>query len=142
MALVDPNVHQINQTNTEATTRNVTVVVACDLVHVVEYLWKAAWSLHREADPAAEHWVRHHALAVLAGDTHKVANTIRRQATKASLSPTQRKGTDQATTYLTSKAPYLNYPHALTSSWPITTGVIEGACHHIVANRLNVTGAR
>jgi hypothetical protein len=142
VALVDGNVHQINRINAEATARNLTVVVICDLVHVVEYLWKAAWSLHREADPAAEHWVRRQALAVLDGNALKVANTIRRQATKSDLNPTQRKGADEAAAYLISKAPYLDYPTALANGWPIATGVIEGACRHIVADRFDVTGAR
>ena len=108
----------------------------------MEYLWKATWSLHPQADPAAEQWVRRQALAVLDGNALKVARTIRRQATKAGLSPTQRKGADDAADYLTSKAPYLDYPTALTSGWPIATGVIEGACRHIVADRFDVTGAR
>ena len=142
VALVDGNVHQINRIKAEATARNITVAIICDLVHVVEYLWKATWSLHREADPAAEHWVRRQALAVLNGNALKVARAIRRQATKADLTPTQRKGADEAADYLTSKAPYLNYPVALGSGWPIATGVIEGACRHIVADRFDVTGAR
>lgn len=142
VALVDGNVHQINRINAEATARNITIVIVCDLVHVVEYLWKAAWSLHREADPAAEQWVRSHALAVLDGNALQVASTIRNEAAKADLSPTQRKGADEAAAYLTSKAPYLDYPLALTSGWPIATGVIEGACRHIVADRFDVTGAR
>ena len=142
VALVDGNVHQINRINAEATARNLTIVVICDLVHVVEYLWTAAWSLHREADPAAEQWVRRQALAVLDGNALTVATTIRRQATKSALSPTQRKGADQAAAYLISKAPYLNYPTALANGWPIATGVIEGACRHIVADRFDVTGAR
>src|ERR1035437_8916692 len=37
---------------------------------------------------------------------------------------------------------YLNYPIALANGWPIATGVIEGACRHIVADRFDVTGAR
>lgn len=142
VALVDGNVHQINRIKAEAKARNIKVAVVCDLIHVVEYLWKATWSLHREADPAAEQWVRRQALAILDGKALKVARTIRRQATKADLSPTQRKGADQAADYLTSKAPYLNYPLALASGWPIATGVIEGACRHIVADRFDVTGAR
>lgn len=142
VALVDGNVHQIDRIKAEAKARNVNVAIVCDLVHVVEYLWKATWSLHPEADPAAEQWVRRQALAVLAGDALKVARAIRRQATKAGLSPTQRKGADEAADYLTSKAPYLNYPLALGSGWPIATGVIEGACRHIVADRFDVTGAR
>ena len=104
--------------------------------------WKATWSLHPEADPAAEQWVRRQALAVLNGNALQVARAIRRKATKAKLSPTQRKGADEAANYLTSKTPYLDYPTALASGWPIATGVIEGACRHIVADRFDVTGAR
>jgi hypothetical protein len=142
VALVDGNVHQIDRIQAEANARNTNVAVVCDLVHVVEYLWKAAWSLHTQADPAAEQWVRRQALAILDGNATKVASTIRRQATKAKLSPGQRKGADDAANYLTSKAKYLNYPTALTNGWPIATGVIEGACRHIVADRFDVTGAR
>ena len=142
VALVDGNVHQINRIKAEGEARNITVAIVVDLIHVVEYLWKATWSLHHEADPAAEQWVRSQALAVLDGNALKVARAIRRQATKADLTPTQRKGADTAADYLTSKAPYLNYPQALTSGWPIATGVIEGACRHIVADRFDVTGAR
>ena len=91
--------------------------------------WKATWSLHPEADPAAEQWVRRQALAVLNGNALQVARAIRRKATKATMSPTQRKGADEAANYLTSKAPYLDYPTALTGGWPIATGVIEGAVH-------------
>jgi hypothetical protein len=142
VALVDGNVHQINRIKAEATTRNVTVVVVCDLVHVVEYLWKAAWSLHREADPAAEQWVRSQALTVLDGNALTVADTIRDQATKTTLNPTQRKGADEAAAYLISKAPYLDYRTALAKGQPPATGVIEGPGRHIIADRFDVTKAR
>jgi hypothetical protein len=142
VALVDGNVHQIDRIQAEAKARKINIAVVCDLVHVIEYLWKATWSLHTQADPAAEQWVRRQALAVLAGDATKVANAIRRKASRAGLSPARRKGADEAATYLTSKANYLNYPIALANGWPIATGVIEGACRHIVADRFDVTGAR
>ena len=31
---------------------------------------------------------------------------------------------------------------ALERGWPIATGVIEGACRHIVKDRMDLTGAR
>jgi len=31
---------------------------------------------------------------------------------------------------------------ALTNGWPIATGIIEGACRHIVNDRMDTTGAR
>jgi hypothetical protein len=40
------------------------------------------------------------------------------------------------------KADYLDYPTALSSGWPIATGVIEGACRHLVKDRMDITGAR
>jgi hypothetical protein len=36
----------------------------------------------------------------------------------------------------------LRYDTALAAGWPIATGVIEGACRHLVGDRLEITGAR
>ena len=36
----------------------------------------------------------------------------------------------------------LDYPTALHNGWPIATGVIEGACRHLVKDRMDITGAR
>jgi hypothetical protein len=38
--------------------------------------------------------------------------------------------------------PLRNYPTALANGWPIATGVIEGACRHLVKDRMDITGAR
>ena len=79
-------------------------------MHVIEYLWKAAWSFHKEGDPAAEAWVRRHASTVLDGGAKRVAATIRRAATNAGLHPAQRAGADTCAKYLTNKPAYLDYP--------------------------------
>jgi hypothetical protein len=142
VALVDGNNHQIQRIEAEARARDVTVHIVIDFIHVLEYLWKAAWSFHTEGDPAAEKWVRRHASAVLAGRATRVAGAIRRQATTQRLEPAQRAGADTAAAYLTNKHPYLDYPTALANGWPIATGVIEGACRHLVKDRMDITGAR
>jgi hypothetical protein len=49
---------------------------------------------------------------------------------------------DAAAGYLTRKARYLDYPTAPARGWPIATGVIEGACRHLLKDRLDITGAR
>ena len=56
--------------------------------------------------------------------------------------PAQRKPADEAANYLTNKAPYLDYPTALTNGWPIATGIVEGACRHLIKDRMDITGAR
>jgi hypothetical protein len=81
VALVDGNNHQIDRIHTEATHRDVKITIIIDFIHVIEYLWRAAWSFFDEADPAAEAWVHDKALAVLDGKASTVAAAIRRKAT-------------------------------------------------------------
>ena len=142
VALVDGNNHQISRIQAEARSRGAPVTVVVDFVHVVEYLWKAAWSFYAEGDPAAEDWVRRHAQAVLQGRATTVAGNIRRAATNADLDPRQRAGADRCAKYLTNKRALLDYPTAIRNGWPIATGVIEGACRHLVKDRMDITGAR
>jgi hypothetical protein len=142
VALVDGNNHQIDRIKKEAKDRKVKVTIVVDCVHVLEYLWGAAWCFFKEGDPAAETWVRHHAQNILAGKATRVAGAIKRQATSTGLDPDRRKGADEAANYLTNKSPYLDYPTALKQGWPIATGVIEGACRHLVKDRMDITGAR
>jgi len=142
VALVDGNNHQIDRIEAEARARDVPVTIIIDFIHVVEYIWKAAWCFHPEGDPAVETWVRRHASAVLAGRATRVAGAIRRQATTERLEPARRAGADTCATYLANKHPYLDYPTALEKGWPIATGVIEGACRHLVKDRMDLTGAR
>ena len=125
MVLVDGAEHQLDLIRSEAQRRGVTIHIVIDLIHVLEYIWKAAWSLHAAGDPAAEDWVAVKALAVLAGDSARAAAEISAEADAAGLTGTQRTGTDACVRYLTSKDEYLRYDQALTAGWPIATGVIE-----------------
>jgi hypothetical protein len=142
VALVDGNNHQIARIEAEALAHKMPVTIVLDFIHVIEYLWKAAWCFHAEGDPAADPWVRRHASAVLAGGATRVAGAIRRQATTQRLDPGRRAGADICATYLTNKRAFLDYPTALQRGWPIATGVIEGACRHLVKDRMDLTGAR
>lgn len=142
VALVDGAKHQIDRIQTEANNREVQVTIVCDFIHVLEYLWSAAWSFFPEADPAAETWVSQKALAVLNGQAATVAAAIRRKATCLGLDDRARGNADSCADYLLAKKNYLNYPHALAAGWPIATGIIEGACRHLVKDRLDLTGAR
>ncbi len=142
IVLVDGNTTQIEATQTEAARRTVTVTIVVDFVHVLEYLWKAAWSFFDKGDSDAEAWVADKATKILEGKAEAVAVGIRRRATYNGYSDTERKGADQAADYLDNKAPYLDYKTALEAGWPIATGIIEGACRHLVKDRMDITGAR
>jgi hypothetical protein len=142
VVLVDGARHQLELIEAEATRRSATVHIVIDLIHVLEYLWGAAWCLHTSGDVAAEAFVARHARAILAGNARTVADELENAARAARLHKPKRKGLDDAVTYLRNKAEYLRYDTALASGWPIATGIIEGACRHLVKDRLDITGAR
>jgi hypothetical protein len=142
IVLVDGARHQLELIRAEAARRKVPIHILVDFIHVLEYLWRAAWCFHDDGDPAAEPWVAAHALKLLAGQVDAVIAALGQQATDAGLTAQQRGGVDACTGYLRAKRELLGYDTALARGWPIATGVIEGACRHLVGDRLDITGAR
>jgi hypothetical protein len=142
IALVDGNKQQIQAIEAEAASRSAQVTILIDFIHVLEYLWKAAWSFFETGGPAAEEWVSAQATKILESKSAQVAAGIRRRATTYGYSAREREGADTCAAYLTAKKPYLDYATALAAGWPIATGIIEGACRHIVKDRMDITGAR
>jgi hypothetical protein len=141
VVLIDGNEDLIRQVDVMANRYKVDVEVVQDFVHVLEYLWKAAHALHPQ--PAErERWVGERAKAVLAGKAREVAIGLRRAATRAQLHRKKREPVDKAAEYIEKNQPRLRYDHALAAGLPIATGVIEGACRHLVKDRMDITGAR
>lgn len=57
IALVDGNAQQIAAIGDQAAQRGVSVTILIDFIHVLEYIWAAAWSFFEPGDPDAEAWV-------------------------------------------------------------------------------------
>jgi hypothetical protein len=142
VVLVDGAEHQLDLIRAGAARRGVTIHVVIDIIHVLEYIWGASWCFHETGDPAAEDWVAVKALAVLAGDSDRAAQEITAEADAAGLNGSRRTGADACVRYLGNKHDFLRYDQALAAGWPIATGVIEGACRHLIADRLNLGGSR
>ncbi|MGO9079418.1 MAG: ISKra4 family transposase [Streptosporangiaceae bacterium] len=142
VALIDGNNTQIEAVTAEAASRGVTVTIVIDFIHVLEYCWKAAWSFFGKGEPAAEEWVADQARKILHGKARQVAAGIRRRATACGYAGPERAGADECARYLQNKQDYLDYATALAKGWPIATGIIEGACRHLVKDRMDITGAR
>jgi hypothetical protein len=140
--LIDGNNTQIEAVTAEAARRGIKITIIIDFIHVLEYCWKAAWSFFDKGDPAAEEWVADQARKILHGKASQVAAGIRRRATTYGYSGAERAGADECARYLDNKKDYLDYATALRKGWPIATGIIEGACRHIVKDRMDITGAR
>jgi len=144
IALADGDNHQIRLFEAEAADRGITgLVILIDLIHVLGYLWKAAWAFHPPRDPEIETWTIAQALEILHGRTAGVITRITQLAARhPPQSSEHAKNIKKTLSYLTAKLPYLDYPRALAAGWPVATGVIEGACRHLVKDRMAITGAR
>jgi hypothetical protein len=142
VVLVDGNETQIRQAKAAAARYGVRITLVLDLIHVTEYLWKAAWCFHDKGDEAAETWVRERLHVILCGRSSDVGAGIRRSATLRGLDDDARKGVDACCDYLQGHRAMMRYDLHLADGLPIATGVIEGACRHLVQDRMDITGAR
>lgn len=142
LVLVDGQEAQLGGVEAAMARHRADVVVIQDFVHALEYLWKAAYCFHAEGTEEAEAWVLEHALALLQGKVSEVAAGMRRSATRQALSPETRAPVDKCADYLLKNKARFDYATALAHGWPIATGIIEGACRHLVKDRMDLTGAR
>ena len=142
VVLIDGNEDLIRQVNAAAKRYKVDVTVIQDFIHVLEYLWKAAHALHPDEPAVRERWVGERAKAVLEGRAREVAIGLRRAATRAQLRWHRREAVDKSADYIDHNQQRLCYEDALAQGLPIATGVIEGACRHLVKDRMDITGAR
>jgi hypothetical protein len=142
LVLVDGQEAQLREVEAAIARHRTDVVVIQDFVHALEYLWKAAYCFHADGTEAAEAWVMGHALALLQGKVSDLAAGMRRSATRKALSQEAREPVDQCADYLLKNKTRFDYATALANGWPIATGIIEGACRHLVKDRMDLTGAR
>jgi hypothetical protein len=142
VALVDGNKSQLRILRRMAKKKGVSLTIIVDIVHVIEYLWDAGRAFYPQSGPELENWVQIRLLNILRGKAGYVAGGMRRSATLRNLDAKARKPVDDCARYLLNHTPYLRYDRYLSQGLPIATGVIEGACRHLVKDRMEVTGAR
>lgn len=145
VVLIDGNVTQLAAVKAEAKRVGVKITIIVDVIHVLEYVWKAARAIFGEASPKAESWVGDRFLALMNGQSGgDIADTIRYHAKKKRrLSAAARKAIRKACGYLADRkrTRLMKYADALRDGLPISTGVIEGACRYLVKDRMDRTGA-
>jgi hypothetical protein len=116
--------------------------VVLDFIHVLEYVWEAAFSFFAVGSKEAEEWVAERALKVLRGEAGGVALEMRRSAKMHRLKSEKRKAVEKCADYLEKYDTLLDYHIFLKEGLPIASGVIEGACRHLIKDRMDLTGAR
>jgi hypothetical protein len=116
------------------------VVNILDLLHVTPRLWQAAHVFHREGSAAAEDFVRERLLRILQGKAAGVIRGLREMATKHDLRGPPKKTIRGVCGYLEANRERMHYDAYLAAGYPIASGAIEGACRHLVKDRMERAG--
>jgi hypothetical protein len=113
-----------------------------DIIHVTDYLWESATTLVGETSPERTPWVRRHLERILSGQTPGVISELEQQAQDPERTATQVAVLRKTIGYYRRNLAYMQYDVYLARGWPIGTGVVEGACGHIVKDRMEQAGMR
>ena len=113
-----------------------------DIWHVTEYLWKLAYCFHSEGSDKAEAFVETYLRKLLEGKVRRAIGGIRQMVTKGELSKPKCEKAEQCLNYFADRCEYMKYDEYLAAGYPIGSGVVEGACRHLVKDRMEQTGMR
>ena len=141
VVLLDGNKDQLSLIQEEARQRGVSIIIIVDFIHVLGYLWAASTAFHGETSSSREDWVLERLGQILRGKAVDVAAGMRRSATLRSLDENVRRSVDDCADYLLNHKQFLQYDKYLSEGFPIASGVIEGACRHLVKDRMDLSGA-
>ncbi len=143
VVLIDGAEYQACVVQQQANERGRDIVVVLDLLHALHYVWLAGMAVRRGDRNEADAWVRHYLYKLLtAGMPQDVIAGIQQAATLAGLTGAERAPVDKCISYLKANIDAIRYREFLAAGYPIATGVIEGACRHLIQDRLGITGAR
>jgi len=113
-----------------------------DIFHVMERLWRAAHCFHPEGSEEAKTFVTDRLKRILQGEVGYVIGGLKQMATKHKLRGTRKQQLSAVIGYLSRNRRFMRYDEYLTAGYPIGSGVVEGACRHLIKDRMEGTGMR
>jgi len=111
-----------------------------DLLHVTPRLWAAGKLLYGEKSKEVLPFVRQRVTQVLEGKVDSVIRTTRRLAQERGLPSAKKKALGRINSYLNKNRQRMRYDQYLCHGYPIASGVIEGACRHLIKDRMERAG--
>ena len=110
-----------------------------DILHVTPRIWSAAKLFHQNVKDQTK-FVYDQTGRILNGEVKSVVHSLRSLATRRELSAKKTAALEVICNYLTKNAERMRYHEYLAEGYPIASGVIEGACRHVVKDRMERTG--
>lgn len=111
-----------------------------DIIHTTEYLWDASNAYLGERHPERTDWVSKQLLEILSGKTEQVIMTLEGIVANTPLSRNRKKIIKKTIGYYRRNLSYMQYNKYLKKGWPVGTGIVEGACGHLVKDRMEGSG--
>jgi hypothetical protein len=124
----------------QGTQSDLPTVEILDLLHVTPRLWVAANLFHPDDKAKAAAFVREQAERILHGRVKQVIHSLRARATRRGLSRKAKAHLGRICKYFEANRARMRYDEYLRQGYPIASGVVEGACRHVVKDRLERTG--
>lgn len=112
-----------------------------DILHVLSYVWEAAGLFEKDESRRRE-FTRERLLRILRGEVRAVIRGLRRMGTTSDLIGKNANALARICGYLEKNASRMRYDEYLRRGYPIASGVIEGACRHLVKDRMERSGMR
>jgi hypothetical protein len=112
-----------------------------DIIHVSSYVWDVGKLFYKKREEQLN-FVRSRMLMILQGKSRSVVVGMRRIATTKKIKGKKREALERTCNYLESNVERMKYDEYLAKGYPIATGVIEGACRHLVKDRMERSGMR
>ena len=113
-----------------------------DLYHMTEKLWLAAQCFHKQGSREAESLVAKYLKMMLENKVDCVRGLLKRELNRETLNKTKQQQLQSVYKYLTDNRQRMRYGDYLAQGFPIGSGVIEGACKHVIGDRMCGTGMR
>jgi hypothetical protein len=120
---------------------NLDAIIA-DIVHVSEYIWDAANAILGEKYKGRTEWVRSVMKDILESKVAQVIEDLQANRDKTNLSTSKKDKLDTVIRYLTNHQHKMDYKSYLEKGYPVSTGLIEGCCGHLVKDRMEGSGKR
>jgi hypothetical protein len=117
-------------------------ILVLDIIHATESLWDTANALLGEIHPQRLAWIRASLEPLLAGQTDVVITALEAEGKDPTGTGTQRQAVQRTVGYSRRNRSYMRDDEYLACGGPIGTGVVEGACGHLVNDRLEQSGRR
>ena len=116
--------------------------IIMDIIHVSEYVWKAATAMYGEKSKSRAPWVRKALEDLLTSQTDKVIERLEAVVEKGRLSKAKIKQVQKTITYFKNHKHKMDYKTFIDKGYPVSSALVEAACGHLVKQRMEQSGMR